>query len=44
MFDELQLQEFSGVDDAGRFARGRRLGDLAESIYACGMFHFVRAA
>lgn len=43
-FDELELVEFSGVDDAGRFARHRRLEDLADQAYACGMFRLVRPA
>jgi SAM-dependent methyltransferase len=42
MFDELDLAEFSGVDDGGRFRRDRDLVDLVDSRYACGMFRFVR--
>lgn len=43
-FDELELVEFSGVDDAGRFARDRSVEELAGSRYACGLFRFVRPA
>jgi SAM-dependent methyltransferase len=42
LFDELVLSEVAGVDDHGSFARGRELGELAGSRYACGMFRFVR--
>jgi SAM-dependent methyltransferase len=42
MFAELELAEFSGVDDDGRFRRGRALTDLVGARYACGMFRFVR--
>ncbi len=41
-FPELELVEFSGVDDRGVFRRHRRLDELAGCEYACGMFHFVR--
>jgi hypothetical protein len=44
MFDELQLMEFSGVDDNGVFKRHREIGELAQARYACGMFRFTRAA
>lgn len=44
MFGELDLVEFAGVDDRGKFARDRPLGDLADQSYACGLFHFVRPA
>jgi Caenorhabditis protein of unknown function, DUF268 len=43
MFGELELVEFSGVDDAGRFARDRELAELEGSDYACGLFRFRRA-
>jgi SAM-dependent methyltransferase len=43
MFDELCLEEFSGVDDAGNFVRDRRLEELEHGIYACGMFRFTRS-
>lgn len=42
MFPELELQEFSGVDDQGQFRRHRSLDELDGSRYACGMFRFVR--
>jgi SAM-dependent methyltransferase len=42
MFDELQLIEFSGVDDYGIFRRNRKIEEFARARYACGMFHFVR--
>jgi SAM-dependent methyltransferase len=41
-FGELELVEFSGVDDRGTFRRHRRLEELAGSEYACGMFLFAR--
>ena len=43
MFSELELVEFSGVDDSGRFARHRELAELAGSDYACGMYLLRRA-
>ena len=43
-FDELRLEEFSGVDDRGRFKRHRELDELAGQDYACGLFRFVRPA
>jgi SAM-dependent methyltransferase len=43
-FAELELVEFAGVDDAGRFLRHRSVDDLADERYACGMFHLVRPA
>jgi SAM-dependent methyltransferase len=42
MFPLLELVEFSGVDDHGRFRRHRSLDELAGSRYACGMFKFTR--
>jgi len=44
LFDGLELVEFSGVDDAGRFRRDRSLDELAGQRYACGMFRLKRAA
>lgn len=44
MFPELELVEFSGVDDAGTFKRHRSLAELERSRYACGMFRFTRPA
>ncbi|MEA2474702.1 MAG: hypothetical protein QOE06_2617 [Thermoleophilaceae bacterium] len=43
-FDELELVEHAGVDDEGRFARGRSLTELDGSRYACGMFRLTRGA
>jgi SAM-dependent methyltransferase len=43
MFGELELEEFSGVDDAGRFRRHRELAELDGSEYACGMYLLRRA-
>lgn len=43
-FNELRLEEFAGVDDAGHFARHRRVEELEHSVYACGMFRLVRPA
>jgi hypothetical protein len=42
MFPELELLEFSGVDDNGHFRRGRPLEELNGSRYACGLFRFRR--
>jgi SAM-dependent methyltransferase len=44
MFDQLELAEFSGVDDSGRFRADRELAELVDARYACGMFRFVRAS
>jgi Caenorhabditis protein of unknown function, DUF268 len=44
MFPELELVEFSGVDDGGDFRRHRQLEDLSDQSYACGLFRFVRPA
>lgn len=41
-FDELELVEFAGVDDDGRFRRPRRLEELRDQAYACGMFQLRR--
>lgn len=42
-FSELELLEFAGVDDGGRFARHRSPEELAGEAYACGMYLFRRA-
>ena len=42
MFPELELVEFAGVDDAGRFRRHRQLEELATQNYACGLFRLTR--
>ena len=44
MFPELELAEFSGIDDRGEFRRNRRLDELVGADYACGLFRFVRAS
>jgi SAM-dependent methyltransferase len=43
-FDDLELAEFSGVDDAGAWGERRDPQDLAGSDYACGCFRFRRPA
>lgn len=43
-FDELELIEFAGVDDAGAFRRHRQVAELADQAYACGMYHLSRPA
>lgn len=43
MLGELELAEFCGVDDDGRFRRGIGVDELAGSRYACGMYRFIRA-
>jgi SAM-dependent methyltransferase len=43
-FDELEMVEFAGVDDAGDFRRHRDLDELTGQSYACGMFRLVRPA
>jgi hypothetical protein len=42
MFDELELVEFSGIDDAGRFHADIQPSALAGSRYACGLYRFTR--
>lgn len=39
---ELELLEFSGVDDTGAFRRHRTLDELADQSYACGMYQLRR--
>lgn len=41
-FGELELVEFSGVDDAGVFRRHRDISELEGCEYACGMFRLRR--
>ncbi len=41
-FKELELVEFSGVDDAGKFLPACDPADLEGAEYACGMFHFKK--
>lgn len=40
----LELVEVAGVDDAGNFRRNIDPDSLAGSVYACGMYRFVRPA
>jgi len=42
MFGELELVDFSGIDDRGEFRRGCRPDDLAGDSYACGLYRFIR--
>jgi SAM-dependent methyltransferase len=42
LVDELELVEFSGVDDTGAFKRHRTLDELADQSYACGMYRLRR--
>jgi SAM-dependent methyltransferase len=44
LFDQLELAEFAGVDDGGTFRRHRRIDELADERYACGMYRFLRPA
>lgn len=44
LFDELELIEFAGVDDAGTFRRCRPVEEFADQRYACGMYHLTRPA
>lgn len=41
-FDELELLEFSGLDDEGTFKRFRDPGELEDARYALGLFRFTR--
>lgn len=43
-FGDLDLREFSAVDDAGRFVKDAEPAGLAGARYACGLFRFSRAA
>ncbi len=42
-FFDLELVEFSGVHDDGRFVQRVRLSEFRDSRYACGMFWFRKA-
>lgn len=42
-FKDLQLKEFSAVDDSGRFIPSARLDDYRNSLYACGMYLFGKS-
>jgi len=43
-FSELELVEFSGVHDDGRFVEHVDLSEFRDSLYACGMFWFRRTS
>jgi SAM-dependent methyltransferase len=43
-FDELELLEFSGIDDEGRFLRDIAPEQLADSRYACALVRLTRPA
>jgi hypothetical protein len=42
MFDELHLEEFAGVNDAGEFRADLEPADLVGSGWACGFYVFAR--
>lgn len=39
---ELRLLEFSATDDGGNFRPGIAPADVADNLYACGMYRFTR--
>jgi hypothetical protein len=41
-FAELELVEFSAVDDAGALRENAAAGELGQAAYACGLFRFRR--
>jgi len=41
-FSSLELVEFSGIDDRGRFQKKIDISILENSDYACGLFHFTK--
>jgi hypothetical protein len=41
-FSNLELVEFSGIDDEGKFKRNINISLLENSNYACGLFHFTK--
>lgn len=41
-FDGLELVEFSGIHDDGRFVERVGLDTFADSVYACGLFWFKK--
>jgi hypothetical protein len=41
-FSGLRLVEFSGITDEKRFVRNADPRSLAESYYACGLYHFTK--
>lgn len=42
-FYSLQLVELAGITDQGEFVENIQPGHLADSRYACGLFHFAKA-
>lgn len=42
MFPNLELVEYGGVDDRGRFTSPRSFDELDDCFYACGFFKFIR--
>ena len=44
LFSSLELVEFCGVHDDGRFVERIQLSEFARSEYACGMFWFRKAS
>lgn len=43
-FQDLELIQFSGIDDSGRFREIMNPDDLANADYACGLFYFTKPA
>ena len=41
-FSKLELVEFSGIDDRGKFKRNIDISMLENSNYACGLFNFTK--
>lgn len=41
-FQELELVQFSGIDDNGTFRQDIDPDDVADASYACGLFHFTK--
>jgi len=41
-FYDLELVQFSGIEDDGTFRQDMAPSDLAEASYACGLFHFTK--
>lgn len=41
-FHNLKLLQFSGISDSGTFRQDIEPDDLADSNYACGLFHFTK--
>ncbi len=41
-FRDLDLVEFSAVDDKGRYIVNAELDQFEAASYSCGLFHFTR--